>query len=128
MIILKDDKVLLGERLASHGSGTWSLPGGHLEFGETFEECALREAKEETGLTDLSVGDLVCVGNDRVYDKHFVTIGMVATWNSGEPVAAEPHKSKNWTWFSPEEVPDNLFLPSKLVIEAWREGKVYKAS
>ena len=98
VIVLKDGKVLIGERLASHGAGTFSIPGGHMEFGESFEETALREVKEETGLTDLEMKDLVCVKSDRIYGKHFVTIGMVAEWKSGEPVAMEPEKAANWAW------------------------------
>ena len=43
-------QVLLGLRKSAHGNGTWCPPGGHMEYGESFEEGAAREAKEETGL------------------------------------------------------------------------------
>lgn len=128
VVIVKEGKVLLGERLSSHGAGTWQLAGGHIEAGETFEQAALREAAEETGLTDLVVEKLIYVGNEQVYDRHYVNVGMQVAWKSGEPFAAEPEKSRNWSWFAPDELPENIFLPSKWVIDSWLSGVLYKAS
>lgn len=125
VIVLKEGKILLGERLASHGAGSYAIPGGHMEFGESFADTARRELEEETGLTDVEVTDLVCVKSDRVYDKHFVTIGMLAQWKSGDPEPVEPEKARNWQWYAPDDLPQNLFLPSKAVIENWKAGKIY---
>jgi len=60
-------------------SGTWALPGGHLDFGESFETCAMREVLEETGVQvkDNSVRFLT-ITNDVMPSehKHYVTIFM----------------------------------------------------
>lgn len=125
IIVLKDGKILLGRRLASHGAGTWQLPGGHLEFGDTFEDTALREVAEETGLTDIKIGELVSVYNERDYGKHYLSLGFLAHWCSGEPYAAEPEKSADWSWHDPDHLPGELFIVSKKVIDNWRSGKVY---
>lgn len=59
--VVKDDQILFGKRLNSHGQGTWAFPGGHLEFGESLADCARREVLEETGLhiTNLRPGPYV---------------------------------------------------------------------
>jgi 8-oxo-dGTP pyrophosphatase MutT (NUDIX family) len=58
VFVLKDNKVLLGKRhedpvkasSALHGEGTWTMPGGKLDFQESFEEGAKRELFEETSI------------------------------------------------------------------------------
>jgi 8-oxo-dGTP diphosphatase len=45
----KSDMVLMVKRSDAPHKGLWTLPGGHLEFGEELEQAAVRETKEETG-------------------------------------------------------------------------------
>ena len=50
VIIMRRENVLMRKRVHAHGKGTWELVGGHLEFGESIEGCAVREAQEEIGV------------------------------------------------------------------------------
>ena len=111
-VIFREGRILLGERIGSHGANTWATPGGHLELGESIEECAQRETLEETGL---EVGAFRKLGftND-IFEKegkHYVTLYVVATSTSGEPQVMEPHQCKQWQWFDLDELPEPLFLP-----------------
>lgn len=97
VIIIKDDKMLLGKRRGSHFAGHYSFPGGHQDYGETWEECVLRETEEECGENfkiQVRNGRPIFVTNDLMpeYEKHYVTIFIVADYVSGEPINAEPHK------------------------------------
>ena len=112
VIVIKNGKVLLGKRKDSHGEGTWAFPGGHLEFGETLENCARREIFEETGVT---IKNLRCgpYTNDifSKAGKHYVTLFMLADHESGEPTVKEPHKCEKWQWhFWPPQI-EPRFLP-----------------
>lgn len=111
VFIFKDGKFLVGHRQGSHGAGTWALPGGHLEFGESFEETTVRETAEESGIevNNIRFG---AVTNDifEEENKHFVTVWMIADWKSGEPQLLEPKKCKEWRWVDFDTLPEPLFL------------------
>jgi 8-oxo-dGTP diphosphatase len=126
VLIVRNGLVLLGNRITGHGAGTVMIPGGHLEFGESFEEAAVRETKEECGLEDLEVGGLVSVSNDIEYGKHYVSIGILVKSEIGEPYNAEPEKCSDWYWCDPKDLPENMFIHSRRVIENWLSGEVYR--
>ncbi|MBN8550254.1 MAG: NUDIX domain-containing protein [Deltaproteobacteria bacterium] len=122
-VILKDgNKVLLGLRKNSHGPGTWSFPGGHLEFGESIIECAARELREETGLssTVLHAGPYT---NDlfAAEGKHYVTLFVEAQYQGGTIEVKEPNKCECWEWFEWQALPSPLFLPiQNLISQGYR--------
>lgn len=119
VLIFKGGKVLLGKRKGSHGADTWAPPGGHLEYGESFETCAIREVQEETGLT-LAAPEFLAVTNDIFEDdkKHYVTIFMIALHPEDQTVKnLEPEKTGSWEWFDTTALPDNLFLPLQNLLE-----------
>ncbi len=112
VIVLRDNRVLLGERIGAHGAGTWALPGGHLEFAETPADCARREVWEETGL----IIDLVTEGpfTSDVFvaeEKHYVTLFLVGHSNAGDPQRCEPDRCLRWAWFEWSNFPEPLFQP-----------------
>ncbi|MEA3249545.1 MAG: NUDIX domain-containing protein [Patescibacteria group bacterium] len=124
-LVIKDGKILMHKRLNAHGAGHWGGTGGHLEYMESIEECIRRESMEEAGIEIENVR-LLCVTNFKDHaPKHYVDIGLIADWKSGEPRVCEPHKCVEWGWFDMNETPEPLFGPLKNYIESYRTGKVF---
>lgn len=112
VIVIKNNKVLLGKRKNSHGEGTWCFPGGHLEFNEEIEECGKREVLEETGIKikNIKLGPFT---NDifKKEGKHYVTLFLISDYDSGKVRVMEPDKFEKWGWFEWGKLPKPLFLP-----------------
>lgn len=118
VIIVRDGRVLLGERAGSHGAGTWALPGGHLEFGETVADCARREVLEETGLVLHGVAPAPYTSDVFATEgRHYVTL-FVTVQATGAPMVLEPAKCLGWAWFRWTALPRPLFPPLQTLYDS----------
>ncbi len=127
VIVLKDKKILLGKRNEENalGGGSWTCPGGKIEFGETIINAIKRETEEETGIK-LNEINLASVSGNTAYGNHYVTLGFVCNNFDGQPKIMEPNKITEWKWFSINELPKPLFIPTEKLINNFKEGKIYK--
>ena len=114
VIVLNDKgQFIMGKRKGSHGAGTWHIPGGHLEFKETLEECAKREVLEETGLIIDKIKP-ISFGNHifEEENKHYISIYLIGMIIGGQLELREPHKCEEWKWFdSWDNLPKPIFCP-----------------
>ena len=124
-VCFRGEDVVLIRRGTKPMAGSWSLPGGKIEFGESTGEAALRELKEETGLTARLIGLVDVV--DGIFTsrtsgdvtRHFVLFDYAAVWVSGEPVAGDD--AAHAEWISPMRLAElELWDETRRIIEAAR--------
>lgn len=100
-VVFKAESVLLIRRGRPPRQGSWSLPGGLQEVGETVFATAAREVLEETGLT-IQVIDLVDVVDSITRDNedrtqyHYTLVDVRAEWRAGEAIAADDAEAVIW--------------------------------
>ena len=100
-------EVVVGLRRGSSGAGTWALPGGHLEAGETWERCGAREVAEETGVL-LHPSALTFVWASEGYDT---LVLRAEVHQNAHARLLEPDKCTEWRWVQWSELPQPLFHP-----------------
>lgn len=126
-IMIKDgNKVLLGHRAKNRKDtggifepDSWTFPGGKQEYDETMLDGAIREVKEETNL-DISDLEIFSASDDIQPNKHFITIQIIANKYSGDLKIMEPTKEDRWEWFDLDDLPDNLYSPTKHFIDKYK--------
>ena len=112
VIIIKNGKILLGKRKNAHGEGSWSFPGGHLEFNEEIFDCAQREVSEETGIKIKNLRNATFTNDIFSKEKkHYITLFILSDYDSGEVKIMEPEKCEKLQWFKWDDLPKPLFIP-----------------
>ena len=124
-LIIRDGKILFQRRT---DNGKWGLIGGLVEMNETYEEAALREIREETGL-EVKLNSFLGIfhNHDMVWNNgdaaHVISAMFTAEIVSGEPRIDE--ESFELRFFGTDELPD-LFAEDHIVaLEAWKRGVRY---
>ncbi len=131
VILMKEDKIAMVLRKNTGWmDGHYGLPSGKLEHGETFTEGAIREAKEEAGVT-ISPDDMRVVhvahrhdeGDGEFMDWVDVYFG-VDGWQ-GEPHNAEPEKAEHLDWLNINDLPENIVPTVRAVLTEVAKGNIY---
>ena len=100
--VVRDGRALLVQRSRQPLRGLWSLPGGHIEWGETLREAALRELAEETAVEAdicmlLDSVDVIHRDQAGAIQYHYVLTTFGATWRAGEARAGSDAAAVCWT-------------------------------
>jgi len=114
--VVKDNNVLLLQRIKPPYVGFWSMPGGKIEFGEYPEEAALREIKEETNLDCRSEG-LKGVATEIIHSRdqktaHFMLYVYRLNPTNTNLIATEGQLR----WFSLSELNKHKIIPSDILM------------
>jgi len=117
-LVISGEYILLAERHAGKLQGQYAAPGGHLEWMEKFEDAAIRELHEETGMTAkpedcevVGVGQGFAPEEDHCWVVVFVRI---RAW-AGKPEVMEPEKQGLWGWYPLDALPANVLEPLRQI-------------
>jgi ADP-ribose pyrophosphatase YjhB (NUDIX family) len=114
VVVFKGDRVLLAQRGKKPRMNSWSIPGGAQELGETVEDAAHREIREETSIEIELLGLVEVVNSINRDDEecvqfHYTLIDFVAEWKSGDIVAGDDATDARWV--SLEKIGDYNLRP-----------------
>lgn len=125
-VIVKNEKgeILLCKRCKEIGFGEWELPGGHLEFQETFKENIEKECIEEVGIK-IVPGNLISVATNMVQGNHYIVFGFVADSYTGVPFRKAPEEHSEIGWFSMDNLPEKLFDCGKNALRDYASGVIF---
>ncbi len=125
-VVLRGDAMILVRRANPPDAGLWGFPGGKIEFGEATEQAAVRELREETGVIahateTFTALDAMETAADGTVTRHFVLIGVLCRWFSGDPVADDDAMEARWFTF--DELSSSGIHMSLAVVEVAEKAR-----
>jgi 8-oxo-dGTP diphosphatase len=123
ILVIKENKVLLGKRINAFGAGQYGLPGGRVEVGERLVIAANRELAEETGLVPSDL-EYIGVVKEHQGDKDFVHFVFKCEQFTGEPVCKEPDKCEEWEWLSLDNLPQAVLAGHLSAIDIYTNPSI----
>jgi len=122
VMALRDDKVLMVKRVMEPAQGSWCFPGGFMEMGETPQETAIRECKEESGF-DVEITQLVDVFAYKDYRGTGVLIMYKGTVVGGQAQAGDD--AQKVRFFGQDNLPENIQFDTNVeTLDRWRRGEL----
>ncbi len=128
LLARKNGSILLGRRKKCFGSGTWALPGGHLEFNERLADTMCREALEELGaVIKPEQLKLVSVVDDLQPENgiHYIHVTFEQEDPEWEPRVMEQDRCEEWRYFPLANLPKNFFPPHAGIIANYLNNRLY---
>ncbi len=126
LIFNEEGRILLGKRKNVFGAGKYSLIGGHLQRGETIEQCIQRELFEELGITVLTENVKVLNFGYVGSGCPMIEIGVLVSKYDGSPKIMEPDLCEELGFFSLDELP-LMFESTNINIQLYLKGEFYDA-
>jgi ADP-ribose pyrophosphatase YjhB (NUDIX family) len=121
--------LLLRRLNTGYEDGNYSIVAGHVDLGETFTQCIIREAKEETGI-ELKPENLKVVhvmhrnSKSNEYNERIDVFFIAEKWN-GEIINKEPHKCDDLSWFDLDNIPENTIPYIKQILNKIKNKEFY---
>jgi 8-oxo-dGTP diphosphatase len=126
LILRRGEEILLGQRQnTGFADGSWHLPSGHTEDGESATAALIREAGEEIGLRiDPIEVRFVHLVHHRTDSGRIALFYEVTRWH-GEPNNCEPDKCARWGWFTLTDLPTDMIHYAAQALTHYTKGEVY---
>ncbi len=130
LVLIRNNKILLLRRFnTGFEDGNYSVIAGHVERGETFTQCIIREAYEEAGITlkeeDIKVSHVMHRDSKTLENNERVDVFFTANNWQGEIVNKEPNKCSDLSWFDIDNLPNNTIPYIKSAISAIKNCDFY---